>query len=87
MIRHESGWDVALDLVFTNKQTATTVANRIQHAVQALVRDAVDASMCVQKVIEDPRGETTPEPARKVLDDYWGARKAQAINQLLVFRE
>lgn len=45
VIRHQSGWDIALDMVFTNKETAKTIAERIQHAVHALIRDAVDASM------------------------------------------
>ena len=45
VIRHESGWDIGLDMVFTDKRTAVIVADRIRHAVRALVRDAVDPSM------------------------------------------
>jgi len=46
VIRHESGWDIALDMVFTHKETAEIIATRIQNAVHALVRDSVDESMC-----------------------------------------
>jgi hypothetical protein len=46
VIRHESGWDIALDMVFTDKDKAEIFAKRIQHAIHALKRDAVDASMC-----------------------------------------
>ena len=48
VIRHESGWDIALDMVFTDKHTADAVAKRIRNAVHALVRDAVDPSMRAQ---------------------------------------
>ena len=53
VIRHESGWDIALDMVFKDKNTADTVARRIQHAVHALIRGAVDASMCANKPAPD----------------------------------
>jgi hypothetical protein len=53
VIRHESGWDIALDIVFTDKKTADTIAHRIQYAVHALMRDAVDASMCGRKAAAD----------------------------------
>lgn len=46
VIRYGSGWDIAVDMVFTDRKTAETVAERIRHAVTALIRDAVDASMC-----------------------------------------
>lgn len=59
VIRHESGWDIALDMVFTDKKTAETIARRIQHAVQALIRDAVDASMCGNKPAADEREITS----------------------------
>jgi len=58
VIRHESGWDIALDMVFTDKTTAHTIAQRIRHGVHALIRDAVDASMCGSKATNDDRGET-----------------------------
>lgn len=57
VIRHESGWDIALDMVFTDKHTAQTIAERIGAALHALVRDAVDASMCGRKTAKDARGE------------------------------
>lgn len=49
VIRHESGWDIALDMVFTDKQTAAIVSERIRHAVRVLVCSAVDPSMCSQE--------------------------------------
>jgi hypothetical protein len=45
VVRHESGWDIALDMVFTDKKTAEIIAKRIQYAMPALVRGALDASM------------------------------------------
>jgi hypothetical protein len=45
VVRHGSGWDIALDMVFNEKHTAEIIAQRLQHAVSALVRSAVDASM------------------------------------------
>jgi hypothetical protein len=45
VVRHGSGWDIALDMVFNEKHTAEIIAQRLQHAVSALVRSAVDPSM------------------------------------------
>lgn len=58
VIRHESGWDIALDMVFTDRKTAEIIAERIQHAVSALVRDSVDASMCRRTDAEHAVQET-----------------------------
>jgi hypothetical protein len=58
VIRLDSGWDIALDIVFTDKDTAYTIAERIQHPLHALIRDAVDASMCKRKAPRDAGGET-----------------------------
>jgi hypothetical protein len=57
VIRHESGWDIAMDMVFTDKTTAHTIAQRIRHGVHALIRDAVDASMCGCKAANVTRGQ------------------------------
>ena len=64
VIRHESGWDIALDIVFNDKHTADIVAKRIQNAVYALIRDAVDTSMCGNKAAVDTRGEI-PSPGNE----------------------
>jgi hypothetical protein len=53
VIRHESGWDIAFDMVFTEKHTAAIIAKRIQAALPALVREAVDAGMCGRKSAQD----------------------------------
>jgi len=53
VIRHESGWDIALDMVFNDKDTADIIAKRIQPAVHSLVRDAVDARMSSPKMTEN----------------------------------
>jgi hypothetical protein len=45
VIPNGSGWDIALDMVFNDKRTAFTIAQRIGYALQALIRDAVDTSM------------------------------------------
>ena len=44
--RNGSGWDIAFDMVFTDKETAAIIAQRIAPLLSTLVRDAVDASMC-----------------------------------------
>jgi len=46
VIPNGSGWDIAFDMVFTDKATASTIAQRIAPLSSTLVRDAVDASMC-----------------------------------------
>jgi hypothetical protein len=46
VIRNGTGWDIAFDMVFTDKHTAVTIARRIAPLLATLVRDAVDASMC-----------------------------------------
>lgn len=60
VIRHESGWDIALDMVFADKITAAIIAERIQHAVHALILDAVDASMCGRTNAKDAREKIVP---------------------------
>jgi hypothetical protein len=51
-------------MVFTDKHTADVVAKRIQHAVHALIRDAVDASMCGNKAAVDAQGDI-PSPGNE----------------------
>jgi hypothetical protein len=46
VIRNGTGWDIAFDMVFTDKATATIIAQRIAPLLSTLIRDAVDASMC-----------------------------------------
>jgi hypothetical protein len=46
VIRNGIGWDIAFDMVFTEKDTAVTIARRIAPLLATLVRDAVDPSMC-----------------------------------------
>src|ERR1700761_1867780 len=46
VIRNGTGWDIAFDMVFTDKSTAATIAQRIAPRLPTLVRDAVDPSMC-----------------------------------------
>jgi hypothetical protein len=46
VIRNGIGWDIAFDMAFTDKATATIIAQRIAPLLATLVRDAVDASMC-----------------------------------------
>jgi hypothetical protein len=46
VIRNGIGWDIAFDMAFTDKATATIIAQRIAPLLSTLVRDAVDASMC-----------------------------------------
>jgi hypothetical protein len=58
VIRHDSGWDIALDMVFIDRTTAEIIAKRIQHAVHALVRDAVYESMCGRNTARDGNGRT-----------------------------
>jgi hypothetical protein len=45
VIRNGTGWDIALDIVFKEKQTALEVARRMEHGVYALLRAAMDESM------------------------------------------
>jgi hypothetical protein len=68
VIRHESGWDIALDLVFTDKTTAETIAYRIRQAMHALIRDAVDSSMCGRKTGQNAP-EDPPSPILRTIDD------------------
>lgn len=75
VIRHESGWDIALDMVFTDKHTAEIIAKRIQHAVHALIRDAVDASMCGRKGDKDASEDRVPATIAGRLSE---ARQLQA---------
>lgn len=49
-IQYGSGWDIALDMVFSDRVTAGTIAARLLSAIHALVREAVDASMCERNV-------------------------------------
>jgi len=49
VIRRGSGWDIALDMVFTDEAVAKTIAARLLPAIHALVREAVDPSMCERK--------------------------------------
>src|SRR5512133_2273169 len=58
VIRHESGWDIAFDMVFTEKHTAAIIAKRIQAALPALVRGAIDPSMCRRKAAQAAPGES-----------------------------
>jgi hypothetical protein len=53
LIRYGSGWDIALDMVFTDQVTAKTIAARLLPAIHALVRDAVDASMSERNVAKN----------------------------------
>jgi hypothetical protein len=66
VIRHESGWDIALDMVFIDKKIAETIAERIRYGMHALIRDAVDASMCVHEAANDARGEPLSATARTI---------------------
>jgi hypothetical protein len=52
VIRNGVGWDIAFDMIFTDKQTAAIIARRIAPLLPTLIRDAVDASMLDQA----PRG-------------------------------
>lgn len=45
VIPNGSGWDIALDMIFNDKHTAFIISQRIEHALHALIRDAVDTSM------------------------------------------
>lgn len=45
VIRNGTGWDIALDIIFKDKDTATILARRIEHAVYALIRAGVDERM------------------------------------------
>src|SRR5512133_947491 len=53
VIRCGSGWDIALDMVCTDQVTAGTIAARLLPAIHALVREAVDASMCERNVAKN----------------------------------
>jgi hypothetical protein len=44
-------------MVFTDKKTAETIAKRIRYGIHALIRDAVDASMCGREAANAARGE------------------------------
>lgn len=90
VIRHESGWDIALDMVFTDKHTADTIAKRIQHAVHALIRDAVDASMCGRKAANDAGGETHSGTAVTMIgnsSEMLGSRPEMAIGHVSVIAQ
>jgi hypothetical protein len=68
VIRHESGWDIALDMVFTEKKTAEAIAERIRHAVHALIRGAVDETMCSRAQLPEMSvGKHSPQPAGQPL--------------------
>jgi len=58
VIRYGSGWDIALDMLFRDQVTAETIAGRLLPAIHALVREAVDASMCERKVDKTVPKET-----------------------------
>lgn len=75
VIRHESGWDIALNMVFTDKKTAETVANRIRHGMAALIRDAVDDSMCRREAGTGALGETVSRPPRTAAGQVSNARQ------------
>ena|SRR5690242_8530454 len=55
VVRNGVGWDIAFDMIFTDKQTAAIIARRIAPLLPTLIRDAVDASMLDQA---PPRIET-----------------------------
>ena len=48
VIRNGTGWDIAFDMIFIDKQTAAIIASRIAPLLPTLIRDAVDATMCKQ---------------------------------------
>jgi hypothetical protein len=65
VIRNGAGWDIAFDIVFTDKATATIIAQRIAPLLSTLVRDAVDASMCGPVLAAHDTHEGTPEDSRE----------------------
>jgi hypothetical protein len=72
------GWDIAVDMVFTDKQTAAIIAKRIRHAVHALIRGAVDETMCSGRTAaRDERGETLSATAGTTIGQCSDARPPQ----------
>ena len=61
VIRYGSGWDIALDMVFTDQATAGTIAARLLPAIHALVREAVDASMCERNATKNVPKEVSSQ--------------------------
>lgn len=80
VIRHESGWDIALDMVFTDKQTAAIIAQRIRNAVHVLICNAVNTSMRVPKTADNEAGEPLSGNAR-------AAAAGQGSDSLAIFRK
>lgn len=62
VIRYGSGWDIALDMVFTDQATAGTIAARLLPAIHALLREAVDASMSPSNAAKKAPDEIFPQP-------------------------
>lgn len=67
VIQNGTGWDIAFDMVFTDKATAAIIARRIAPLLSTLVRDAVDASMCGHPVVpqhtrQDRRDDVSAAP-------------------------
>jgi hypothetical protein len=58
VIRNEAGWDIALDLIFKDRDTAETIAARIQPVLHALLREAVDTSLRPRNVAQSSSAET-----------------------------
>jgi hypothetical protein len=67
VIRNGTGWDIAFDMVFTDKATATIIAQRIAPLLSTLIRDAVDASMCGPVLAAPDTHEETHEDSRENL--------------------
>jgi hypothetical protein len=65
VIRNGTGWDIAFDMVFTDKGTAAIIAQRIAPLLSTLIRDAVDSSMCRQLVAAEDRREDRRDDRRE----------------------
>lgn len=82
VIKNGLGWDIALDLVFTEKQTAAMVGARIQHAIHALVRGAVDTSMRtgIEKIVASPMASVTKMPTKSEMQLVESSRGLLALS-------
>jgi hypothetical protein len=65
VIRNGIGWDIAFDMVFTDKVTATIIAQRIAPLLSTLIRDAVDESMCGPVLAAQDTHEDAHESSRE----------------------
>jgi hypothetical protein len=84
VIRNGVGWDIAFDMIFTDKRTAAIIATRIAPLLPTLIRDAVDASMLGQAppdVVAERELPNTSTPTSDLGAKEWSGTDRQAARE------